>query len=251
MTTYDIIFLSIVGPISLILGVQLFSDIFDLNIGGKIMSIFNRNKPIVTEVRMVEPRQIWVDAYLVTNKDMKVGDFVFSDCQGLEQVVGSQKGVTVYRDLNYLLHHVLVGSSDMRVFGIRALVDPDNDADVFEWASVIDGGLCRHRTVTFKPHHVIIMDELPPKKVVEACYGKSDEYTDEDYKQIIQIGMKAFKDNKNVEMLYLLGYSKDMARYIVDHNKVNLANALASQEGLSMEFKLAAILGMNNYNGGN
>lgn len=191
----------------------------------------------------VEEEWVWVEGYKGTDKDMC--------CHGYEYKLGLTFTMPDDEDVHtrYSGFHLCPELPDVfpyypiarnnRFFKVTALVRKSEAID----AGLIEGDKSRRsrygRANKLAAKSIIFTKEMTIDEIFEAAGYEG--YTDDEKKTILDIGIVEFKANKCIRTLIDLGYSELFAAYVVRIGKFQVAQAVASQPGLSMEMKCLAI----------
>lgn len=191
---------------------------------------------------------IWVEGYKGTDKDMC--------CRGYQYALGKryympedatieecESGFHLCRDLTDVFDYYKVGDGN-RYFKVKALVRK-GDYETY-------GGVVRsyHGTVKIRDKlaakSIEFVSELTADEICEVAISKRKIYdvknfTKNDRKRVIALGIQPVWDEICHRKLIRLGYSKAFAHYILKKNKYEAAYAVGTQEDLSMDVKVMLI----------
>ena len=191
---------------------------------------------------------IWVDGFKGTDKDMKCeSDFQYElnkqyDMPDDAAIEACQSGFHLCRDLNDVFKYYEV-CHEHRYFAVRALVRKE---DYEQYGKYRKGA-------AFMPYEYRYVDMLVSKSIVfvreltvdEILSSRTDitNWTDEHKQLAMKYGVNAVHDIVMTEELTALGYSQPFAKYVVSKNRYDVAYAVGTQEGLSMDMKALVIFG--------
>lgn len=204
---------------------------------------------IPTEEKEPEPEKeeewIWVEGYKGTDKDMQ--------CRGYQYELGKrfdmpedatieecESGFHLCRDLKDVFAYYTVGD-DHRYFRVKALVRKND----YEKYGTNRGGylFTLGRIDKLVAKSIEFISELTVDELCDAVIDKEyiDDFTDEDKKRVISLGIAKACGIMRQRKLIEMGYSVAFADYIIRKNKFDVAYAVASQEELSMDVKAMLI----------
>lgn len=188
---------------------------------------------------------IWVDGYKGTDADMKCRGYKFKI--GEEFTVSDEKevklcdyGFHLCPKLNDVFSYYPIENNN-RFFKVKALVRKGDFKNLGPVYAIDTYGLRTYTGINDKlaAKSIFFLKELT---IDEILRGKvPDDWTDEQKKLAISIGIKGAKEIVYVEKLTNVGYSDTFARYCFNNGLTNIALTVGSQEGLSMDVKVWAI----------
>lgn len=195
-----------------------------------------------------EDEWIWVEGYKGTDKDMTCRDFQYGlgiqfDIPSGEEVVECENGLHLCLNLNDVFNYYDVCNGN-RFFKVKALVRK-RDVNLY--------GTRRHlkdyRGYTYSSYtidklvakSIILISELTTEEILNEKGVLKDipvEYRNE----AIELSPKEAIIHYHTDILIKDGYSRAFADYIIRDRKFDIAHAVGSQEGLSMDMKVLYIL---------
>lgn len=213
------------------------------------------NEPIKDDEKKEEAKRepekpveewIWVKGYKGTDKDMKCRDYQYElhkcfDISDDKEVVECEHGFHLCKDRNDVFKYYPIRDSN-RFFEVKALVRKT------DYESYNGGNLTydtNYRMVMFGKDKlvaksIIFTRELTVDEILSDIYVP-DGWSAEDKKMIIELGYEeAFRFVGRRE-LNKLGYSDTFSEIIIKDGKFDIARAVGTQEGLSMDMKVWAI----------
>lgn len=191
---------------------------------------------------------IWVEGYKATDADMKCRDYQYMlgvqhDMPEGAKISECESGFHLCLKLEDVFKYYDIGESH-RYFKVKACVRKDDFLaygksekydSPYSW---IMATMSTKSKLAAKS--IIFTQELTPDEILVNTEAAG--WTDEDKKLVLEVGFGEAKKIRNVRDLELFGFSEEFAKYIVYNlNKYELASALASQRGLSMD-TMAVIL---------
>lgn len=195
---------------------------------------------------------VWVTGYKGMDKDMKChGGFQYElgkryDMPKGKKIEVCSSGYHLCLKMRDVFNHVLIGKSN-RFFEVRALV---RKKDVEEYGHVKRDGDSRAWLLA----NVYIVNKLAAKSIEIVRELSVDEimehvpeakhWCDEYKKMAIETDVDVVRGLIKIDKLTELGYSNTFANWLVNSGKYDIAKAVGSQEGLSMDMKVFCI--MNN-----
>lgn len=192
---------------------------------------------------------VWVTGYKGMDKDMKChGGFQYElgkryDMPEDAKIEVCDSGYHLCLNMRDVFGYVKLGDGN-RFFEVRALV---RKKDVAEYGKKKRGEylyLSIHTQVDkLAARSIEIVRELTVDEIMEHV-PEALEWCDEYKKMAIEIGIACVQDLVKMHKLTELGYSDAFAHWLVNNGKYDIAQAVGSQEGLSMDMKVLCI--MNN-----
>ena len=208
-----------------------------------------RNDEKKEEAKKTEPVKeewIWVDGFKATDKDMKCRDYQYElhkcfDISDDKEVVECEHGFHLCKELKDVFKYYAIGKSN-RFFEVKALVRKTDyelySGGDFVWnahyMSIAPG---KDKLVA---KSIIFTRELTVDEILSDIYVP-DGWNAEDKKMILELGYEeAFRFVGRRE-LNKLGYSDTFSEIIIKDGKFDIARAVGTQEGLSMDMKVWTI----------
>lgn len=219
---------------------------YGVDMGGDKPFDDNRQKP---EDTLPEEEWIWVTGYKGTYQDMKcknnyqfeVGkkfdmpeDAVISTCHS---------GFHFCPKLKDVFDYYAVGDGH-RFFEVSALVRAKEYAD-----HIVKHDIYTHylipslRNNKLAAKSIIFTRELTIDEILTAEGVDFSDWTEEEKTMAIENCVDAVKHTRQAKQLVELGYSEAFAKWIVNRGDFDDAYAVGQQKDLSMDMKVAAILG--------
>lgn len=199
-----------------------------------------------------EEEWIWITGFKGMDKDMQChGGFQYElrkryDMPEGEKVEACEGGYHLCLKLEDVFKYVKLGD-DNRFFEVRALVRK-KDANEY--------GMTKHDGTGYAWFlgNIYVVDKLAAKSIeivrelsvdeIMEHVPEASEWCDEYKKMAITTGIDAVQGLIKIDKLTELGYSNTFANWLVNNKKYDIAKAVGSQEGLSMDMKVLCI--MNN-----
>lgn len=187
---------------------------------------------------------IWVEGYKATDADMKCRDYQYMlgvqhDMPEGAKISECESGFHLCLKLEDVFKYYSIGENN-RFFKVKACVRKDDFLaygksekydSPYSW---IMATMSTKSKLAAKS--IIFTQELTPDEILVSTEAAG--WTDEDKKLVLEVGFEKAKKIRNVRDLELFGFSEEFAKYIVYNlKKYELASALASQPGLSMDTK--------------
>lgn len=197
-----------------------------------------------------EEEWIWVTGYKGMDKDMQChGGFQYElgtryDMPEGEKIEACESGYHLCLKMHDVFSHVVIGRGN-RFFEVRALVrkkDFDEygkvkkDESRYSWML---GNIYIVNKLAAKS--IEIVRELSVDEIMEHVPAAKD-WCDEYKKMAITTGIEVVQNLVKVDKLTELGYSNTFAHWLVNNGKYDIAKAVGSQEGLSMDMKVLCIM---------
>jgi hypothetical protein len=182
---------------------------------------------------------IWVDGYKATNAYMQCKGYQYEmdkqhDMSDDAVIRDCESGFHFCRDLDDVFTYYGVNNGN-RFFQVRSLV---RKKDFEEYGKY--GHPWTRRRDKLAAKSIVFVRELTNDEVLK---GTDAENWSEEDKNIARIHSVQFvKDRNNAAKLVTLGYSEAFAKYIVGEGHFEAAYAAGTQEGLSMDMKVACIM---------
>lgn len=218
-------------------GVDLSKDGLSATI--KPLSIDEIHELAVPKVKLEE--WIWVEGYKATDGDMKCRDYQYMlgvqhDMPEGAKIEECESGFHLCLKLEDVFTYYSIGDNH-RFFKVKACVRKD-DFLAYGKSEKYDSPYSWIMSTKNKlaAKSIVFTQELTPDEILVNTEAAG--WTDEDKKLVLEVGFEKAKKIRNVRDLELFGYSEEFAKYIVYNlKKYDLASALASQPGLSMDTK--------------
>lgn len=196
-----------------------------------------------------EEEWIWVTGYKGMDTNMQCwGRFQYElgkryDMPEDKKIEACESGYHLCLTMEDVFGYVSLGDGN-RFFEVRALVRK-KDRDSYGWEPI------KKNTGWFyslppkidklAAKSIEIVRELSVDEIMEHVPAAA-EWCDEYKKTAISTGIEAVTNLIRIEKLEALGYSHTFAQWIVDSRKYDIAKAVGSQEGLSMDMKVYCIM---------
>jgi hypothetical protein len=181
---------------------------------------------------------VWVEGYKGTDKDMKCRDFQFEFGATYsipkDEVSVCAAGFHFCKELKDVYHYYSIGSGN-RYFKVQALV---RKADLDKYGDYTESSIFSYSSRNNKlvAAEIRFLDELTLDEIFKPTYAS--EWSDKHKKCAIEIGLKQANYQRRFEILRDLGYSETFARVIINSDKFVIAEAVGSQQDLSMDMKV-------------
>ena len=194
--------------------------------------------------KKVEDEWVWIEGYKGTDKNMRCLGYQYEmntehkmpDNQNVELCTS---GFHLCTNLKDVFNYYNVGDGN-RFFKVKALV-PKMDNTRRGMFFMIDS------KQTSKS--IIFTEELTPDEVLRCLDIDISDWTNEEKRRALETCVKyvvevvnARVNAENIIKLTKLGYSETFAAYVVERDKYDIAYTVGTQEGLSMDMKVFAIL---------
>jgi hypothetical protein len=181
---------------------------------------------------------IWVEGYKATNADMKCKNYQYKLGKRHDMPEGSiirdcESGFHLCRDLSDVFAYYGLHSNN-RFFRVHALVRKE---DFEDYGTIHSWRRSRNKLAA---KSIVFVRELTNDEVFKGT--DAENWSEEDKNTARAHGIQHVKDLRNAEKLVALGYSKAFAEYIVGEGHFQAAYAAGTQEGLSMDMKVAYIM---------
>lgn len=204
---------------------------------------------VKTETAKPAEEWIWVTGYKATDKDMKCRDYQYelNKCFDISEettVETCTYGFHLCKYLKDVYNYYPIGNGN-RFFEVRALVRKEACENY-----VMGNG----QRVKFHNGHACIVsgcNKLAAKSIIFVRELSIDEilghvndtsdWSDDDKRFALEVGISKALFTVNTRKLVEIGYSPAFAKIIVKDNKFDIAYAVGTQEGLSMDMKVWAI----------
>ena len=198
-----------------------------------------------------EEKWVWIHGFKGTDANMCCRDQQYELGKAYEMdadVEVCKNGYHLCRNLSGVFNFYSVGKGN-RFFEVSALVR-EKDLEKQELKRAIRGVVYR---IPYSPNDklaaksIIFLRELSVNEVFEALDNKEGfaEWTEDDKKEALITSIARVRDKINVRKLIEVGYSEIFATYLASEGLFNVAYAVGSQPGLSMEMKCLAIFTNN------
>lgn len=195
--------------------------------------MFFKKRTDVEEPKCAVEEWVWTYGVKATDKDMKCRDYQYElgkqyDIPYGEEIEECKNGFHLCKELHHVTKYYPIENGN-RFFVVKALVrkfDLDHYGTIFLY-DFKDKLVARSIILTRE----LTMDEILGR------YIDVDEWSDDDKKQALEIGIKTMVGIREIRKLTSLGYSEPFARLIVDKDEVDTALAVGSQPDLSMDMK--------------
>ena len=199
---------------------------------------YPRTLKINTDSDTESEEWIWVDGYKGTNADMQCKGYQYEmnkqhDMPADANIVDCSSGFHFCRDLDDVFTYYGVNNGN-RFFHVIALV---RKTDFEEYGKYI---LWSQRRNKLAAKSIVFVRELTNDEVLKGT--DAENWSEEDKNTVRIRGVQFVKDRNNAAKLVTLGYSEAFAKYIVGEGHFEAAYAAGTQEGLSMDMKVAYIM---------
>lgn len=217
------------------------------NVKEKENSMFwRKNNPLVGKIEVapaekvtnVEEEWIWVDGYKGTQADMTCNGYQYimnqqHNMADDEEIVECRSGFHLCLKLIDVFNYYDIGNG-RRYFKVRALVRKSDfeTYGAYHWCGRNDKLVAKS---------IIFERELTPDEIFANNLAVS-KWSQEDKLLALEHNIEWVFDRNRTNELVKLGYSEPMAAYFVDHSLYDKAYALGTQDGVSMEMKIFAIM---------
>lgn len=198
------------------------------------------------EIKKAPEEWIWITGYKGTDKDMCCKSYQYElsrqfNIDDNEHVAVCQNGFHLCRDLKNVFTYYDVSNGN-RFFEVAALVRKRDvemggslNRDHFAYGT-------RRPEDKFVAKSIIFTRELNAEEVFasldpDAC----SDWTIEDKEEAMRTSIRKVRSKFNIRKLTALGYSEPFATYLANKGYFNVAYAVGSQPGLSMDMKCLAI----------
>ena len=200
------------------------------------------NKPKEESTSNIETNDewIWVEGYKGTDKNMCCREHQYEigkqfDMPDDTEIKECSSGFHLCLRKEHVFFYYGIGDNN-RFFKVKALV---RKSDYELYGTYEQSGYsCRVRDkITSKS--IILLSELTVDEVLEFSSVKE---LPEKYKQMaIETSEETAYEIYTIDTLLQDGYSDSFARYLVYHDKFNVAHAVGTQKDLSMDMKVMTI----------
>ena len=188
---------------------------------------------------------VWINGYKGTDKDMKCRDYQYElqkcfDISDDKEVKECEHGFHLCKYLTDVFRYYDIDNSN-RFFEVKALVRK-SDLDSYSsnggyYTRGIDGMIYwdngKNKLVA---KSIIFTRELTVDEIVKHLNVSDWDY--EDKLNILEVGYKTAKTIRETCKLVSVGYSETFAKVIAETNKFDIAYAVGTQAGLSMDMKV-------------
>lgn len=185
-----------------------------------------------------EEEWVWVTGYKGTDRDMKCkNDYQFEigkkfDMPEGEDAVLCDSGFHFCPRLKDVFDYYNIGFG-RRYFEVSALVRKNGDRRGL-WSTGIDKRTSKS---------IIFTRELTVDEILISAGVDFSDWTEEEKAMAIESGVSAITDARKAKQLVELGYSEAFSKWIINRGDFDSAYAVGQQKDLSMDMKVAAILG--------
>lgn len=200
-----------------------------------------KEKIMVFEEPAAKPAEewIWVNGYKATDKDMSCRGYQYEmnkcfDISDDKAVEICEHGFHFCLNIRDVQKYYEIGRGH-RFFEVKALV---RRKDYDEYGNHI--GRFGPRLDKLAAKSIIFTRELTLDEIFKG-YVLEDWWTDEHKKRALEIGVKATRQEIQRDRLVQLGYSETFAALCIAAERDQIAELVASQEGLSMDMKVWTI----------
>lgn len=208
-------------------------------IKNKINELLDEAEQISEAIGAPEPEEewIWVEGFKGTDKDMRcMNGYQYElgvqyDIPDGKEVKLCENGFHLCLYLSDVFCYYTIGYGS-RFFKVKALVRK-SDKDDYRHS----GFYGRNNKIAAKS--IIFLSEL---SIDEILSGTDAQDYPSEYKQMaIDVNVNYATQEYQRSILTADGYSMPFVEYIIKQNKFNVAHAVGSQEGVSMDMKVLAI----------
>ena len=189
----------------------------------------------------LEEEWIWITGYKATDKDMKCRGYQFEltkqfDISDDKPVELCSHGFHLCERLTRVFQYYSIGDNN-RFFEVKALVRKKDHENLGPQYTIDSHG---YRTYIgeidkIAAKSIILTRELTADEILDGLIA--DDWTDEQKKLALEIGIPQTKRKITFEKLVALGYSNTFAQLCIDMRRDNVALRVGTQEGLSMDMK--------------
>lgn len=186
-----------------------------------------------------EEEWIWVEGYKGTEHDMT--------CRGYQFALGGQtdmpedvpielcrSGFHFCLNLRDVFRHYSIGSNN-RFFKVRGLVRKSDYEGYGKGSNLFD---YKDKLVA---KSIIFLSECGLDEIFDTKFY--DDWTEDEKRLALQEGVEAVKNEREINSLVGVGYTRPFANWLVRNCKYEIAFAVGSQPDLSMDMKCLAIFG--------
>lgn len=191
---------------------------------------------------------IWIDGYKGTDKDMKCRDYQYElqkcfDISDDKEVEMCEHGFHLCKELNDVFKYYTIGGNN-RFFEVKALVRK-KDYETYRCGCSYYFDKYGNMHATYSKNKlvaksIIFTRELSVDEIVNSMFDVKD-WAEEDKLKILEIGYDNALHIVRTRKLIEVGYSETFAKVIANTKKFDIAYAVGTQEGLSMDMKVWAI----------
>lgn len=154
-----------------------------------------------------------------------------------------EHGFHLCATLKDVFNYYPIGDNN-RFFKVKALVrKEDYDALYCNCSLAMSATLPLFPKDKLAAKSITFIEELSVDEILKNRVPK--DWTDEQKSLAIRIGIEGVKELIYVNKLVSIGYSETFARYCFKNDFTDIALAVGSQEGLSMDMKVCAIFNSN------
>lgn len=212
------------------------------------MGLFKKNREDIENLndglKDIGEEWVWVDGFKGTDKDMKCRDFQFEldkqfDISDDKKVEVCEHGFHMCLKLHHVHGYYAVCGGN-RFFEVKALVRKKDLADYgkhevnsyFMYSREID---------KLAAKSIIFTRELTLDEIFSPYSNMCSEWSDDDKRLALEIGIDEARGVINLRNLTSVGYSETFAKMLIKARKYDIAYAVGSQEDLSMDMKVWTI----------
>lgn len=189
-----------------------------------------------------EEKWVWVEGYKGTDRNMCCRGFQYELNKQFDMPDGQEARICesgfhfCERLANVFEYYSLKDNN--RFFKVRGLVNRNNDT----WPSITVNAAGRIVPVDkLAAKSIVFLEELSTDDIIKILgYGES--FTESDKLWLRMHGYESCKQVMNIRELGQYGYCEKLSEYFAKNKLYDLAVALGSQPGLSMDTKVSLIL---------
>lgn len=212
--------------------------------------ILNRLYGITEEVEDADDKEentestpeewVWVEGYKGTDKNMCCRDYQYElgkqyDMPEDAEISACECGFHLCLKLFDVFGYYRIGDAN-RFFKVKALV---RKSDYDRYDERIPYGFGYHRNDKLAAKSIIFTEECTLDEIFKNT--EQADWSEEDKKLAISIGVKDVRNIRRTTELVSLGYSEGVAKYICENGKYEDAIVFTSMPDLSMDTKMLLI----------
>lgn len=222
------------------------------------MGLFKKNKEVAKAVEEevvkaientseevnVDDEWVWVTGFKGTEKDMTCHGYQYElnkqfDISDDQEVEVCKHGFHMCLKLSHVYEYYGVKNGN-RFFEVKALV---RKKDKDDYGKRVKNSYLMFQTEIDKlvAKSIIFTRELTMDEIFTQYSHLCKDWSDDDKRTALEIGVKAAEGLIKLRKLTSVGYSETFAKAIIECKKFDIAYAVGSQEDLSMDMKVWTI----------
>lgn len=205
--------------------------------------MFSRRK-VEAEIKINDETWVWVDGYKGTDEDMVCSGYQYEfgrqhDIEEGVEIKECESGFHLCLKLSDVFHYYSIGRGN-RFFKVRALVRLTDYSDYGSNKGEDLFTIMLNKRNKLVAKSIVFLRELTPDEILADTKAKG--WSEQEKKMVLKEGFDYVYHYRDIQDLVLLGYSQELATYIVNCGRKEIASALASQSDISMDMKIFLIL---------